>query len=274
MHFVLAVPPARDVDAAARALAELLGGHALDRRQILLKGVPFIVQWTEALPEAQAMAVALQNAGLEAHAWHERALEAVPTPFEARAFRFDPDHLIVSDRRESVQIPLRDVVLVLRARTEHMVETSTETSQKKTNIAAMAMGLPISKTKVTQERQREQDQAWFLLIYTATTAVRLPQLGLDYTGLGARMQATATANYKCLQDMLGAACPDATFDARLERVAGRLATMPGEARRTTDRPDRKTIVRAATLALDNEDAVLRACRLLWLAERRRRATSG
>lgn len=272
MYFVLAVPPPRDVDAAARALAELLGGHALDRRQVLLKGVPFIVQWLETLDEAQATAVSLQNAGLEAHAWHERALEAVPAPLEARAFRFEADHFVVSDRHETVRIPLRDVMLVLRARTEHTLETSTETTKKKTHIAAMAMGLPISKSKTTQERQREQDQTWFVLVYTATAAVRLPQLGMDYTGLGERMQATATANYQCLLDMLGAACPDARFDGRLERVAGRLASMPGEARRTTDRPDRKTTVRAATLAFDNEDAVLRACRLLWLAERRRRAT--
>lgn len=272
MHFVLAVPPATDVDAAARTLANLLGGHAIDHKQVVLKGVPWIVTWRETLPEAQQIAHELSTAGLQAHAWHERALDAVPVPLEARAFRVADGILEVTDRRETLRIPTQDVLLILRARTEHETETRTETTQKKTSLAALAMGLPISTNKVTQERQRDQDRAFFVLVYTATAAVRLGQLGLDFTGLGAAMQPTATGNYLALLDLLEQACPHATRDSRLEKMAGRLAVMPGEARNSTNKPDRKTTVRATTLAHDNEDAVGRAAGLLWLAERRRRAT--
>jgi hypothetical protein len=254
VYFVLAVPPPTHLDAAARVMAERLGGHAIDQRQVLLKGVPWIVTWREDLADAQAFAQELSAAGLEAHAWHEKALEAVPVPLEARAFRVADGILEVTDRRETLRIAAKDVLLVLRARTEHETETRTETTQKKTNLAALAMGLPISSSKVTQDRQRDQERAFFVLVYTATAAVRLSQLGLDFTGLGTAMQPTATGNYQALLAMLTGLCPHATFDSRLERMAGRLATMPGEVRNTTNKPDRKTTVRAATTAHDNGTA--------------------
>lgn len=270
MHFVLAVPPARDLEAAARALASLAGGLAIDQRQTLLKNVPLIPLWSEDLAQVQAAADALRAAGLDAWALHERAMTAVPEIQSARLFALEPDALVTSDRIVQTRIAFADVLLILRARVDSQVQTLTETTKKANHVQTLLTGIP-SRAKVTQERQTEGQQQAFALVYTATTAVRLPCDGMDFSGMGQHMQAGALANYQRLIELLVAACPQATFDPRLERVAGRLPVMPGDQKRMTAQQVKPGITkRESSLAYDNEDAVMRAARLLYLAERKRR----
>ncbi len=273
MHFVLVAPGQADPAAASAALADTVGGGAYEHRQVLLRGLPFIAAWRDTPAQAHAVAATLTQAGLEAWAFDDAVLDHVPPVLDARAFRFAPDHLELLDRRgAATAVPLARVGLICRARALHASETTTETTRKKVRLGALAMGVPMSKSKTTREVDRTTEDEAFALLWSVgpDLCVRLSRDALDYEGLGDARVVSAQTNYLALLARLEAACPGARVDAALERAAGRVPPVPTQRLRDRTRHLRSSSV-SDTVAEDNTDAVLFAARLLYVVERARRA---
>ncbi len=273
MFFLLALPPCAQVDLAAQALGALTGTPAIDARQILLRGAPFIAQWLEDSGPAQVAAQALRDATLVNWPLHEDALARVPQALAARSFRFENDGLWASDRHTELVLPYSDILLIARMRSDQATETVTQTTERKTNTLVMlTTGMPIGRTVTTTDRQKSAQNHYFSLVFTADAAVRLPCEGLDYGGLPGPAQASSFTNYTQLLTILAQKSPGAVVDARLERIAGKLQLQPGApGHQRLEREGKSTKVRSQSLQFDNEDAALQAAHLLYLATRRQRA---
>ncbi|MSP93084.1 MAG: hypothetical protein EXR79_15000 [Myxococcales bacterium] len=273
LHAVVALPPATEPDRACAALAASLGGSPYDHRQTLLKNVPWIVAWR---PHQAALALAAEcsGAGLPTRMWTADELADTPEPFLARSFRLGARGFEVSGRAgERVLLLYAKVALVLRARAEQSTTTTIETVQRKTSMAALAIGLPIATTKRTTERDTAFQQSWFALVYglDPDVCIRLDRDVLEYGGLGPAMAGGAIANWLALLGAIEAACPGATRDGRLEKAAGKLVGVPLEVQTARASKDRKTKVSTTTMGTDNAGAIDFAAMLLFLAERARRS---
>jgi hypothetical protein len=268
--FVLAMPPAADLERASQALARVLGGMAIDHRPPILRELPWIPVRGDDKAELDAIAADLTTAGLRARVLHERALAAVPDPLVAERFGLLDDALVVANRKQEARLPWREVILVSRARHQTTTTATTETTSRKASMAAMAVGVPIRSKQTEVERSQTTQVTYVGWVWTATAGVRLDQDALDYAGLGTGMEAGSIANWQALLRAVATRCPTATVDVRLERAGGRLNTAPVAMKRDSNMPKRGTTVVATVQTAGNEDAITEAARLLWLAERVRR----
>lgn len=277
-RFVLIVPPQTvggglptwDPSRAAAAMAAEFGGSPYDQRQVLLKNLPLATGWQS---DTHVVAQRLAAAGLEAWSLPASALDTLPVAVEARSFRLTDAGLeAIAQGGVSLTLPWPSVELVLRARTEFQVNATTETTKKKTNLAAMAIGLPIGSKSTTVERNQTVGDTWFAVLCARrpNLVLRLTRDGLDYSGLGSAKGPGALVNYVTLLELVERRCPGARIDPRLEKAAGRIPPVPAEARRSVTKSGKTTVAEAVSNA-DNAEAVAFAGQLLWLAERLRRA---
>jgi len=267
---LLIVPPAADVALAAEAMAGVLGGSAYDQRQILLKHMPLATGFQ--LDTARA-ARTLAAAGLPAWDLPARVLDTLAEVQEVRGFTLTDTTLEAKlARGESLSLPWNAIELLLKARTSFEQTATTETTKRKTNLAALAIGLPIGGTKTTKEQSQQFGDTWFTLLCARRPGVvlRLGRDDLDYAGLGSAKGPGALVNYLRLLEHIEPRCQGAVRDPRLEKAAGRIAPVPAEARTSVTRSG-KTRVAEALASADNAEAIAFAGQLLWLAEKLRRA---
>lgn len=274
MYGVLLVPPAEDVDVAARALAQALGSSAYDQRQPLLRGLPWVVAWGEQVEPARELAGRLRAAGLQAWPISQAALEMDADVMDVRGFSLGPDWLSVSDRSgRVVQALWSDIGVVLPCRADLGQSVTTHTTTKKTSMVKLAMGVPIASKQVETAKSQSVESNFFCLLWLRTSQpassevwLRLDSDGLEYTGLGPERTASSTTNYLLLLQWLQRLAPSA-WDARLERAGGKIAPVPLPPRNSKDQVNRKTSVAVHARPWETESAVLQAARLLVLASR-------
>ncbi len=272
-HFVFVVPPEGDVSAAAKAVAAATGREAIDVRQALLKGAPLVVAWTSGEPEAAALRSRLLSAGVEAFAFPEEVLAALPEPLEARTFALERDAFVARDRAGAeVRLAYAEIALIVRARSEATTHTVTETTSRSLSKAGLAFGVPISKKTTSSSASDSVRIEPFALAYRLDppAAVRLAREALDYRGLGEGLGPASLTNFAELLRRLETACPGARRDSRLDRAAGKIAGVPAEARRSFRREGRGITVSQRSTSSDNAEAIAFAAGLLFLAERERR----
>lgn len=274
MYGVLLVPPAADVDAAARELAQALGSSAYDQRQPLLRGLPWIAAWNEQVEPVRQLAARLRQSGLEAWPISQAALEMGADVLDVRTFSLSQSGLNVADRAgQSVQAAWADVAVVLPCRADVGQSVTTQTTTKKTSMVKLAMGIPLASKQTETAKNHSVESNFFCLLWLRKTQpdggeawLRLDSEGLEYTGLGQERTASSTSNYLLLLQWLQRLAPGA-WDARLERAGGKIAPIPLPPRNSKDQVNRKTSVAVHARPWETETAVLQAARLLVLANR-------
>ena len=277
MYGLLIVPPVTDINLAAPALAQQVGGTAYDQRQPLLRNLPFIAAWRDEVAPVRAMAQILVAAGVPAWPIAQAALEVGPPLLAARQFRIDARGITVASRQETAQILWRDVALALPCRADFGEATTTITTTKKQSLARLAMGVPIAGKKVETEQEKSIDHAFFCLVWAKTSQptghellVRLDREGMDFSGLGAAMTGSSTSNYLALLQRVQAAVGPA-WEPRLERAGGKIVPISGPPVSNKVAPDRKTTVQTVGSSWETESGVMQAARLLMIAARLRGA---
>ncbi|MSQ81736.1 MAG: hypothetical protein EXR77_02325 [Myxococcales bacterium] len=280
MYGLLIVPPPPQVGAAAQALAQLLGGTAYDHRQALLRNLPYVPAWREAVSEIRSMTSALHQVGAQAWPIARAALEVGPVVWPARSFRLDRGGITLVSRSETVQIRWPDIGLALPCRADFGEATTTTTTTKKQSLMRLAMGVPIAGKKVEVEQERSTEHAFFCLVWARTAApdgqeviARLDAQGLDYAGLGEQKTGSSTANYLILIRAIEAAVGTA-WDPRLERAGGKIVPIGAPPVQSRASPSRSTKVETVASSWDTDGAVVQAARLLIIAARLRAANAG
>ena len=270
MFALLLHPPAQNADAVAQLLAQQLGGTAYDHRAPLLRGLPYLAGWHPDAQIVMARAAELRAAGLPAWAVARAALERTPELQTARAVAWDDASLRWGFRDGAAGLTQRavawqEIALALPCRSDSSQETITATTKKTTNLAAMAVGLPLSTKKTTTERSLETDSRFFCLLWLQERGelVRIVAENTDWSGMGAAMRHGALANYQALLDTVRMRAPVA-WDPRLERAGSKLGTTTLPAQNATDRIGSKTTVETKTRVWDGESGVMQAARLLIL----------
>lgn len=259
-------------DGAVAALAGL-GLVAYDARQLVLRGVPFVVG-ADDLERARAVALELRRVGVEAWVVDEDLARRVPPVETARSFRVFLEGIEVTTRGASVlggpathAVRYPDVELLVAGKSIHSTTTETVKVTKKLALNPVKMMRP-GKTE-TETSHDESDERFFLLLARAPDVLlRFDEHGLDYGGLGEARQSFARANFQALLQLLQARAPAAPVDGRLEKLASRVSGAPIPTATSSGRValTRKT---ERTFGENNEDAVLGAARLLCLAARLR-----
>lgn len=278
MYAVLLVPPARDVDAAARELAAVVGAAAYDQRQLLLRGLPWLAAWDDNVEPVRQRAARLRTVGLEAWPMARAALDLPHQVLDARSFSLSQEGLAVADRAgQGLRARWSEVGAVMPCRADAGHSLTTVTTTKKTSAVKLAMGVPIASKKVESDTTQSLDNRFFCLVWLRRAEphggdawLRLDSDALDYAGLGQGKTASSTSNYLLLLQWLGKLAPHA-WDPRLERAGGRIAPIPLPPRSSREQLSRSTTVASETRAWDTEPAVLQAARLLVLAARMRAA---
>ncbi len=276
MYALLLVPPARDVDAAARELAALIGAAAYDQRQLLLRGLPWLAGWTDQLEPLRQNAARLRAVGVEAWPMARAALELPHELLDVRKFALSQEGLAVADRGgQGLRARWSEVGAVLPCRADAGQSVTTVTTTKKTSAVKLAMGVPVASKKVESDTSISQDSSFFCLLWLKRAEphggdawLRFDSDGLDYSGLGQGKTASSTSNYLQLLQWLGRLAPHA-WDPRLERAGGRIAPIPLPPRDVREQVSRSVSVASQARAWDTESAVLQAARLLVLAARMR-----
>ena len=280
MYGLLIVPPVQDVAKGAAALAQAIGGTPYDQRQPLLRNLPFIARWNADAAVIRALAQPLVQAGVPAWPIARAALDVGPEVFSVRQFRFDAAGMAVASRQTQAQFRWDDVALVLPCRADSGEATTTTTTTQKQSLVRLAMGVPIATKKVEVESERTTDHAFFCLLWVRASQpggveliVRFASEGMDFTGLGAAMTGSATANYLAVLQRIQAAV-GAKWDSRLERAGGKIVPISSPPSQSKAAPDRKTTVQTVASAWDTESGVMQAARLLMVAVRLRGAGTG
>ena len=270
MFALLLHPPAQDPDLAAQKLAQTLGGTPYDHKGPLLRGLPYLTGWHTDAQVVMARAADLRTVGLPAWAVARAALERTPDVRSAKAVAWDADQLQLGfrDGLTTLQetLPWAEIALALPCRSDSATEVITATTTKKTNMAAMAMGMPLSSKKTTTERDVETSSRFFMLLWLQARGelVRIDAENTDWRGLGAAMRYGALGNFQALLEVLKARAP-AAWDPRLERAGGRLAATTLPLQKSLEGTGTKTTVATKTRAWDSESGVMQAARLMILA---------
>jgi hypothetical protein len=271
MFALLLHPPAQDPDLAAQELAQMLGGTPYDHKAPLLRGLPYLTGWHTDAQVVMARALELRGAGLPAWAVARAALERTPEVRTAKTVAWDADGLQLGFRDVNglaqETLPWAEIALALPCRSDSAQEVITATTTKKTNMAAMAMGMPLSSKKTTTERDIESASRFFALLWLQARGelVRIDAENSDWRGLGAEMRHGALGNFQALLDVLRARAP-AAWDPRLERAGGKVAATTLPLQQSTAGTGSKTIVATKTRAWDSESGVMQAARLMILAK--------
>lgn len=273
MFGLLIVPPAPDVNAAAQALAQALGGTAYDHRQPLLRNLPYVPLWREVAADIQAAAAQLRAAGVPAFAFGRPALDSGPPAFAVRQFSLHAQGLAVANRSGSLQVRWADVGLGLPCRADLGQNVTTITTSKKQSLVKLAMGVPIASKKVEVEQDRSTDHAFFCLLWArlahplgTEALLRFEADDLDYAGLGNQMTGSSTANYLALLKQLQAGA-GANWDTRLERAGGKIVPIAAPPMSNRSQPVRGTTVQTVATSWDTSSAVEQAGRLLIIAKK-------
>jgi len=116
------------------------------------------------------------------------------------------------------ELPLRDVVALIRATAVVAIETSTTTEKKQFAIGrALATGGLMMKKKVEQtssSTSEQREQVLYVFERSGSHPLLFQETQLHYQGLGAALKPVASQNFLTLIEMLRTSAPQAFFDDR------------------------------------------------------------
>jgi len=223
MHLVATVQAVAELDAGVAALIETAGMTAAEARMRLAPEPPALL--ARLSPDhAAALAAALAKAGAKAVAIDED----VPSDadrFQVRTFAFEDSGASFTARDgETLRLDWEAVRLVLRgARAERTTTAHTESSTRfSLGRTVLTGGLVMTKkTTSTVHGQQESSEQFVLLHGEAGERVLLAEGTIEFSGLGALMQPSRTANVGIIAAELKRRAPRAFHDDRLVRLGRR-----------------------------------------------------
>lgn len=223
MKLVAIVRTPASPDEAARAVADAAGVAMAEARMRLAREPPALLARLEP-DEAGALVAALRKAGLAALAVDDHC----PTDKDrtvARSFAFDDTRITLTPRSgDAMEVEWADVTAILRglraSRTE--VERSERSTTFSARSAVATGGLVMTRTSRKTVRSSEESIEQVILVYErGGRAATLAERELDFSCLGAGMQASSTANMVALARQLRERAKGAFYDERLLRLGRR-----------------------------------------------------
>ncbi len=223
MKLVAIVRTPSRIDEAARAVADAAGVTLAEARMRLAPEPPALLARLEA-EAAGRLVAALRTAGLSALAVEARC----PTDKDrthARSFALDDAGVALTPRfGDAVKIPWPDVMAILRGLRASRSEVGRTEQAKRLSIgkALLTGGLSMTRTSTKTVRSSEDDLEQVIFVYARDgRAATLAESELDFTCLGAGMQASSTGNVIELARRLREKAKGAFYDERLLRLGRR-----------------------------------------------------
>ncbi|WP_338864424.1 hypothetical protein [Myxococcus stipitatus] len=226
MKVVALVEAPPDMQAAALALASVTGMAPAEARMRLAPEPPALV--ARLAPEAaDALVEKLRQVGLSVLAVDERGLGA--GWLLARRVTLGEETAVFSSRTgESLELPWREVIVVLRAassvrtRTEHREEPSKLDTAKAYGLAIASHGLLLPRTEAKTVRKETEETSQVIYVFSRDgQCALLSEHGMDFSCLGSAMQPSRIANMTMLMRLVCERAPEAFHDERLLRLGRR-----------------------------------------------------
>ncbi len=214
------------VEEEAPRLAADLGSTPYETALLLRSPPPVPLLRTEDRSRALALLGKLRERGHEAVACEASAVVAADAMTHVRAFRLEPDGLVVTPLRtaEPVRAAWADLVAFVRAMHRTRSEHVEKSAERKFSLgrAAMSGGVLMTKTvtSTTKHTSDEREQVLYVFRHGGAPFL-LTQSRARYDGLGVDLRASQIENFAVLIRLLRERAPDAVYDERL------LAPRPG-----------------------------------------------
>ncbi len=225
---MLAVHYAPGAGAALRApLAEALDLTAYEAAARLSdpEGGPAVVARYGEIEPAWACAGRLRANGISPILITREDVETDARRFLVRSFELGEHGIAATSRRgETVEVPYREVPLLLRGVRIDETSSLKTTEQRKFSLgrALMTQGLMLTKTERKVERVTSSAREEFLHLYVEGKPPLVLRAGaLDYRSFGADLQPSVQANFTRLIAELRRRLPGARFDERLANAQSR-----------------------------------------------------
>lgn len=204
-----------DSKVAPEAIAEAVGIVAYEARQRLALGAPAVV-WTGGDRE-QALRVLGRMRALDprAMACDTSAVIASDAMVSMRDFTFDDNGVRAGDQ----MLPWSDVLCMLRASQQRVVETTTKEKQSSFSMgrAMLSGGLVVSKTtsKEVTTKSTDKEQVLYLFRKSGGTPFLLREASTRYAALGANVAHASLQNFLTATRLFREAAPQSVYDERL-----------------------------------------------------------
>ena len=217
-------------EALTAPLAEALDLTPYEARARLSdpEGGPAVVARYGEIEPAWACAGRLRANGISPILLTREEVETDARRFLVRSFELGERGIAATSRRgESVEVPYREIALLLRGVRIDETSSLKTTEQRKFSLgrALMTQGLMLTKTERKVERVTSSAREEFLHLYPAGAEGRPPLIlragALDYRSFGADLQPSVQANFTRLIAELRRRIPGARFDERLANAQGR-----------------------------------------------------
>ncbi len=248
MHVVGIHSLAEGRKSRAAELAAVLGKtvyEASSRLRVPGNGPIVIAVFADPL-KASGLAGKLNTADFPAVVLTAAEIEAESRQLTVRRFSLAGQGLIIESANGGVEIPYREVGLIIRG-TAIASATSMETStQRKFSLerALLSGGVMLTKTTKTEREVTTQEREVFFTLYAkGRPGVIFRENILSYDSLGTVRRHSSSANMAYLISELRSRCPVSGYDERLLNRASQAALLG-----PTLRPERDLNVATALLA--------------------------
>jgi hypothetical protein len=189
------------------------------------QGGPAVVARYGEIEPAWACAGRLRANGISPILITREDVETDARRFLIRSFELGEHGIAATSRRgESVEVPYREIALLLRGVRIDETSSLKTTEQRKFSLgrALMTQGLMLTKTERKVERVTSSAREEFLHLYAAGRPPLVLRAGaLDYRSFGADLQPSVQANFTRLIGELRRRLPDVRFDERLANAQSR-----------------------------------------------------
>jgi hypothetical protein len=218
MYAVAITELAGSPDAAAEALAPILGKTAYEMRLELAAGMPALVLTTPEMPRASEIAVKLRALGHGVLAFDTAKVVSSDDMISMKRFRLDPDGVGLEDQ-PGKKLPYDEVWALIRA--VHRFDSETREPVKGKQFSPMRAlatgGLVATKSVKGEVRSVANEKFGVLYLFrrTGETPWILRETGTNYAALGAARAPSQVQNFGATVRRLRERMPQVAFDDRL-----------------------------------------------------------
>ena len=211
------------VELLARALDKTL--YETRARLSSPEGGPAVVASYGEIEPAWACAGRLRAEGIAPILLLPEEVEVEAGRFHVRELKLGDESIRATSRRgETIEVPYREIDLVLRGtRVDEKTDTKvTEKRKLSLTRAIVTGGFLITKVTRKVEQVRSEEREDFLHLYAAgKPPLAFRAAALNYQGLGPALQPSIHANFNRLAEVLRQSLPQARWDERLTSRSGR-----------------------------------------------------
>jgi hypothetical protein len=218
MYAVAITELAGGPEAAAAAIAPILGKTPYEMRLELVAGMPALVLTTPEVPRATEIAVKLRALGHGVLAFDTTKVVSSDDMIGMKRFRLDPDGIGIEDR-PGEKLPYDEVWALIRA--VHRFDSETREQVKGKQFSPMRAlatgGLMVTKASTSEVRSVANEKSGVLYLFrrTGKTPWILRETGTNYAALGAACAPSQVQNFGTTVRLLRERMPQVAFDDRL-----------------------------------------------------------